>query len=106
MVISQGIDYMGVTFYSLWWAITALGLTSYISLFCKLATLDSMDGRCTILVGHLAWHGKGSDMVHGMALNGRRKFCVCKRLYLAILTIINLKGQLLAICRNYLSDDF
>jgi hypothetical protein len=29
--------------------------------------LDSMDGRCTILVGHLAWHGKGSDMVHGMA---------------------------------------
>jgi hypothetical protein len=51
---------MGVTSYLLWWAVIALGLTSYISLFCKLATLDSMDGRCTILVGHLAWHGKGS----------------------------------------------
>ncbi len=45
----------------------ALWLTSYISLFGKLAMLDSVDGRCTILVGHLAWHGKGSDMVHGMA---------------------------------------
>jgi hypothetical protein len=42
-------------------------VSSYISLFCKLAMLDSVDGRCTILVGHLAWHGKGSDMVHGMA---------------------------------------
>jgi len=76
MVLSRGIDYMGVTFYSLWWAVTALGLTSYISLFCRLATLDSMDGRCTILVGHLAWHGKGSDMVHGMALKWQAKISV------------------------------
>jgi hypothetical protein len=49
-------------------AVIALGLSSYISLFCKLVMLDSMDGPCTILVGHLAWHGKRSDMVHGMAL--------------------------------------
>jgi hypothetical protein len=64
---------MGVTCYLLWWAVIASALTSYISLFSKPVTLDSMDGRCTILVGHLAWHGKGSDMVHGMASKWQAK---------------------------------
>jgi hypothetical protein len=54
----------------------------------------------------MAWQRLGRIWCMAWPQNGRGKFCVCKRLYLAILTTIKVVVQVLVVCHDCLSDDF